>query len=61
MLFTAIAGAIDEFHQTFTVGRTGNDFFDWLADLSGGLLGGMIALLFLNWVRRAVAVPVAAE
>lgn len=53
MLFTGFAGALDEFHQTFTPGRSGNDFFDWLADLSGGLLGAMIALLFLRWVRRA--------
>jgi len=57
MAFTAVAGALDEFHQTFTPGRSGNDFFDWLADLSGGLLGAMIALLFLQWVRRAVTAP----
>ena len=52
MAFTAIIGALDEFHQTFTPGRSGNDPFDWLADLSGGLLGAMIAFLFLQRIRR---------
>jgi VanZ family protein len=32
--FTAIIGALDEFHQTFTPGRSGNDPWDWLADVT---------------------------
>lgn len=52
LLFTAVIGALDEYHQTFTPGRSGNDVFDWMADMSGGLLGAMIAILFLRWVRQ---------
>ncbi len=37
-LFTGIVGALDEFHQTFTPGRSGNDPWDLLADVTGGLL-----------------------
>jgi VanZ family protein len=41
-LFTGIIGALDEFHQTFTPGRSGNDPWDWLADVTGGLLAAWI-------------------
>lgn len=35
----AIIGALDEYHQTFTPGRSGNDPFDWLADVLGAAVG----------------------
>ncbi|MBC7981301.1 MAG: VanZ family protein [Armatimonadetes bacterium] len=35
----AVFGALDEYHQTFTPGRSGNDPFDWLADILGALCG----------------------
>lgn len=38
-----IFGAVDEYHQTFTPGRSGNDPHDWLADILGALLGIIIA------------------
>ncbi len=41
----AIIGALDEYHQTFTPGRSGNDPFDWLADISGAAIGLFIANL----------------
>lgn len=41
-LFTAIIGALDEYHQTFTPGRSGNDPWDWLADVTGGLLAAWL-------------------
>jgi hypothetical protein len=47
MLFTAAIGALDEYHQTFTPGRSGNDPWDWLADISGGL--------FAAWIIRWLA------
>jgi VanZ family protein len=53
MAFTGLVGALDEFHQTFTPGRSGNDPWDWLADLSGGALAGW---LLWNVLRRAGAV-----
>ncbi|GEP41397.1 hypothetical protein BGE01nite_06880 [Brevifollis gellanilyticus] len=40
--FTGIIGALDEFHQTFTPGRSGNDPWDWLADVTGGLIAAWI-------------------
>ncbi len=52
-LFTAIVGASDEFHQTFTPGRSGNDPWDWLADIAGGLLGAWIAWLTLQRLKPA--------
>jgi VanZ family protein len=47
LAFAALTGAFDEFHQTFTPGRSGNDPFDWLADL----LGGYTAARVLGWWR----------
>jgi VanZ family protein len=42
VLALALAGGIDELHQGFTPGRSGNDFYDWLADLAGALTGSLI-------------------
>jgi VanZ family protein len=45
LLFTALYGASDEFHQYFVPGRS-MEFFDWLADALGGLLAiGAFALV----------------
>jgi VanZ family protein len=46
LILTAIAvialiGALDEFHQSFTPGRYGNDPMDWLADLLGATAGAL--------------------
>lgn len=35
----AVIGGLDEFHQTFTPGRRGNDPWDWLADVLGSVAG----------------------
>ncbi len=43
IIFFSIFGAIDEYHQTFTPGRSGNDLYDWLADFLGGSLGVFMA------------------
>ncbi len=43
LLLFAVIGALDEWHQTFTPGRSGNDPFDWLADVLGALTGIIIA------------------
>ncbi len=42
----AITGALDEYHQTFTPGRSGNDPFDWLADILGAFSGILLANRF---------------
>lgn len=38
----AVIGALDEFHQSFIPGRSGNDVYDWIADLSGSLAGAFV-------------------
>lgn len=43
----ATIGALDEYHQTFTPGRSGNDPYDWLADLLGTITGSLITLKLL--------------
>lgn len=42
----ALIGMLDEYHQTFTPGRSGNDPFDWLADILGSLTGILLANRF---------------
>ena len=56
-LFTAIVGALDEYHQTFTPGRSGNDPWDWLADVTGGLLAAWLVGRVL-WASRRIQVAV---
>lgn len=43
----ATIGAIDEYHQSFTPGRYGNDVFDWLADCLGTTAG----VIYLLWAK----------
>jgi VanZ family protein len=52
LLFTAIIGALDEFHQTFTPGRSGNEPWDWLADVTGGVLAAWIVWKLLLKLRQ---------
>lgn len=47
ILFVAVYGAVDEFHQYFVPGRS-VELFDWLADVSGALL---FIFLFFVWRR----------
>lgn len=44
----AAIGALDEYHQTFTPGRSGNDLYDWLADFSGTITGALIVITLLH-------------
>jgi VanZ family protein len=39
ILAIALIGGLDEYHQTFTPGRSGNDPYDWLADVLGAAAG----------------------
>lgn len=50
-LIVAVYGAIDEFHQYFVPGRYAS-VLDWVADVAGGLLGGVAGFIgakFLQW------------
>lgn len=44
VLFCSTIGALDEWHQTFTPGRSGGDVWDWSADTFGGFIGAWLAL-----------------
>jgi VanZ family protein len=57
LAFTAVCGALDEWHQTFTPGRSGNDPWDWTADCLGGVLCGWVAWRFYCAVVRPKARP----
>jgi VanZ family protein len=48
----ATVGIFDEWHQTFTPGRTGLDLGDWIADLSGGIAGFLAAHFIKKKVGR---------
>ncbi len=39
ILISAVIGGLDEYHQSFTPGRSGNDPYDWLADVLGATAG----------------------
>ncbi len=39
ILTLSLVGLIDEFHQSFVPGRSGNDPFDWFADVLGAAAG----------------------
>lgn len=52
VLFCAIVGGIDEWHQTHTPGRSGGDVADWLADSVGGIIGAFAALAVQRWFGR---------
>lgn len=42
LAFVAFVGAVDEIHQYWIPGRS-MDFFDWLADASGGGIGALLS------------------
>ncbi len=42
LLGMTLIGALDEFHQLQTPGRSGADGFDWMADAAGGFLGAVV-------------------
>lgn len=40
-----LIGRLDEYHQSFTPGRSGNDTGDWLADILGATAGAWVMLI----------------
>ena len=53
----AAFGALDELLQTFTPGRSGDDIFDWTADLLGAAAGALISLATLPRLERLLRRP----
>lgn len=52
VLFCGAVGGFDEWHQTYTPGRSGGDVWDWAADMCGGFIGAFLALGFQRWLAR---------
>lgn len=50
LAFCGLVGVVDEWHQLYVPGRSGGDVWDWSADLSGGLLGTVAALIASRWL-----------
>jgi VanZ family protein len=50
VLGMSVVGGLDELHQSFTPGRSGNDPMDWLADL----LGAVVGALTFKWLHHFV-------
>lgn len=57
VLGAAAVGAFDEWHQTFTPGRSGNDLGDWIADVIGGVLGFLCGALALRVLGNRPSCP----
>ncbi len=55
LLATGVAvaiGFLDEWHQMYTPGRYGGDFYDFAADVAGGLVGITAAFLIYEWIKK---------
>ncbi len=46
-------GAFDEIHQLFTPGRSGADFYDWIADMVGGSSAAFVYCWFYGKIDPA--------
>lgn len=42
-----LIGRLDEYHQSFTPGRSANDIGDWIADCMGAVVGGLLVITIL--------------
>ena len=47
----ALVGWLDEFHQSHTPGRSGNDPADWAADVLGALTGALVFKAVHRWLK----------
>ena len=57
LAMAAAVGWFDEWHQSHTPGRSGNDLGDWIADVVGGGLGWGLGLLLRRWIIRSATCP----
>ncbi len=55
LVIGSAVGMLDEYHQSTTLGRNGNDFGDWLADTLGSLAGALYC--YYMWKRLKPASP----
>ncbi len=54
ILILAVIGALDEYHQSFTPGRNGNDPFDWLADVAGATAGTLLSQITFRFLQGSM-------
>jgi VanZ family protein len=59
VLVALVVGGFDEWHQTHTVGRSGNDLGDLTADGLGGVLGFFAATRLFRFARGRRETPLA--
>ncbi|TLD69479.1 hypothetical protein FEM03_17725 [Phragmitibacter flavus] len=52
ILFCASIGALDEFRQSFTPNRSGNDLGDWIADTLGGVVACFVSPYLLPLIKK---------
>ncbi len=52
VVILALVGIIDEYHQSWVPGRSGNDPFDFLADVLGAFAGAAVFQLFRRFLRQ---------
>jgi VanZ family protein len=50
-IIITLYGLVDEIHQLFVPNRSA-EFYDWLADTLGGLLGLIIVYFFIKMITR---------
>ena len=50
-IFTALLGAVDEFHQQWIPGRS-MELLDWAADFAGGTAGGFCSAVAASMIPR---------
>lgn len=55
MIIVAMLGAFDEWYQSFSPGRSGNDLGDWIADCSGGIVGYLIIRFAYHYAHQRVS------
>lgn len=57
VIVAGVVGVLDEFHQSHTPGRHGNDPGDVAADITGGVIAAMLLPLAWRIVANGSAPP----
>jgi VanZ family protein len=57
IVLVSLFGAFDELHQLYTPDRTGADWYDWIADSLGAIVGASSSLLTHARLERLVSRP----
>ena len=51
LVVMGLTGWLDEVHQGYTPGRSGNDIYDWIADILGSLAGVLVFKAFHHRIK----------